>query len=108
MDEFDASIARFLHRYPTRLYRLPGDESQCAVFFNEWRRALYEALNFSYASFADSIDAANDSIHEAQDSYYKSGPLHWRLDFFPSPVGDGVAAFVEFDVVDKRLDWFAG
>src|SRR3984893_17198260 len=32
----------------------------------------------------------------------------WSLDFFPSPVGDGVAAFVEFDVVDEGFDRFAG
>ena len=29
-------------------------------------------------------------------------------DRFPSPLGDGVAAFVEFDVVDEGLDRFAG
>src|SRR5438874_3690635 len=27
-------------------------------------------------------------------------------DLFPSPRGDGVAAFVEFDVIDKGLDRF--
>ncbi len=29
-------------------------------------------------------------------------------DFFPGAVGDGVAAFVEFDVVDEGLNRFAG
>jgi hypothetical protein len=32
----------------------------------------------------------------------------WSLDFFPSPLGHGVPAFVEFDVVDEGLDRFAG
>ena len=30
------------------------------------------------------------------------------LDFFPSPLGHRVPAFVEFDVVDEGLDRFAG
>ena len=30
-----------------------------------------------------------------------------RSDLFPSALGDGVAAFVEFDVVDEGLDGFA-
>lgn len=29
-------------------------------------------------------------------------------DFFPTPVGDGIANFVEFDLVDESLDGFAG
>jgi hypothetical protein len=35
-------------------------------------------------------------------------PLHWNLDFFPSSRGDGIAAFVEFDVVDQGFDRFTG
>ena len=30
------------------------------------------------------------------------------LDFFPSPIGHRVSAFVEFDVVDKGFDRFVG
>ena len=30
------------------------------------------------------------------------------LDFFPSPLGNGVATFVEFNVIDKGFDRFAG
>jgi hypothetical protein len=29
-----------------------------------------------------------------------------RSDLFPSPRGDGVAAFIEFDVIDEGLDRF--
>ena len=32
----------------------------------------------------------------------------WSLDFFPSPLGHWIPAFVEFDVVDEGFDRFAG
>ncbi len=39
--------------------------------------------------------------------FHPAGPV-WSLDFFPSPLGHRVPAFVEFDVVDEGFDRFAG